>query len=165
MSWVRPVFRSYFSQRTLDGRRHLRPPILGPGPAHPGDIVGRYHAALAAGDTEAVVSTFAPDGYYREPIGPNNTHRGTNELRAFFRVYLRAGGLGLEHCAVTDDVVRCALEYNCIRWAAMTCHPRPESPSTNAARTDCWPRPASTTTSIHQFRTPESLASRAYDSF
>jgi hypothetical protein len=22
----------------------------------------------------------------------------------------------LEHCAVTDDGVRCALEYNCVRW-------------------------------------------------
>ena len=26
------------------------------------------------------------------------------------------GGIGLEHCAVTDDGVRCALEYNCLRW-------------------------------------------------
>ncbi|MGH3208793.1 MAG: hypothetical protein ACRDNO_13630 [Trebonia sp.] len=31
--------------------------------------VGRYRAALAAGDAEAVLSTFAPDGYYREPVG------------------------------------------------------------------------------------------------
>jgi hypothetical protein len=23
---------------------------------------------------------------------------------------------GLQHCAVTDDGVRCALEYNCVRW-------------------------------------------------
>jgi hypothetical protein len=26
------------------------------------------------------------------------------------------GGIGLQHCAVTDDGVRCALEYNCVRW-------------------------------------------------
>ena len=26
------------------------------------------------------------------------------------------GGVGLEYCAVTDDEVRCALEYNCVRW-------------------------------------------------
>jgi len=111
------VFRSYFSRRTLDGRRHLRPPILGPGPAHPGDVVGRYQAALAAGDTEAVVSTFAPDGYFREPTSPEYTHRGTDELRSLFRAYFGAGGgIGLEHCAVTDDGVRCALEYNCLRW-------------------------------------------------
>jgi hypothetical protein len=25
-------------------------------------------------------------------------------------------GIGLEYCAVTDDGVRCALEYNCVRW-------------------------------------------------
>ena len=43
------VFRSYFSQRSLDGRRHLRPPILGSGSAHPGDVVGRFQAALAQG--------------------------------------------------------------------------------------------------------------------
>jgi len=111
------VFRSYFSRRSLDGRRHLRPPILGPGPAHPGDIVGRYQAALAAGDTEAVVSTFAPDGYFREPTSPEYTHRGADELRSLFRAYFGAGGgIGLEHCAVTDDGVRCALEYNCLRW-------------------------------------------------
>jgi limonene-1,2-epoxide hydrolase len=110
------VFRSYFSQRSLDGQRHLRPPILRPGHAHPGDVVGRYQAGLAAGDLEAVVSTFAPDGYFREPISTQYTHRGTDELRAFFRMYFRAGGLGLEHCAVTDDGVRCALEYNCLRW-------------------------------------------------
>jgi ketosteroid isomerase-like protein len=117
------VFRSYFSQRTLDGQRHLRPAILGPGAAHPGDVVGRYHAALAAADTDAVVSTFAPDGYFREPIS-RHTHRGTDELRAFFGGYLRAGAPGLEHCAVTDDGVRCALEYNCVRWGGRDLPPQ-----------------------------------------
>jgi hypothetical protein len=29
-----------------------------------------------------------------------------------------AGGIGLEHCAVTDDGVRCALEYNLVRWGS-----------------------------------------------
>jgi hypothetical protein len=28
-------------------------------------------------------------------------------------VLQRRGGVGLQHCAVTDDGVRCALEYNC----------------------------------------------------
>jgi SnoaL-like domain len=102
--------------RSFDGQHHLRPPILEPGAVQPGDIVGRYLAALAAGDTEAVVSTFAPDGYLREPIGPRYTHRGTDELRAFFHVCFSAGGIGVEACAVTDDGVRCAVEYNCVRW-------------------------------------------------
>jgi ketosteroid isomerase-like protein len=111
------VFRTYCSQWPVDGRRHVRPPVLKPGQAHPGDVVGRYQAALDAGDAEAVVNTFAPDGYYREPIGPHYTHRGTAELRSFFtRRFSAGGGIGLQHCAVTDDGVRCALEYNCVRW-------------------------------------------------
>jgi ketosteroid isomerase-like protein len=113
------VFRTYCSQLPVDGLRHLRPPILSPGPAHPGDVVGRYQAALAAGDAEAIVSTFAPDGYYREPIGPHLAHRGAGELRSYFAMCFSAGGgIGLEHCAVTDDGVRCALEYNCVRWGS-----------------------------------------------
>ena len=71
------VFRTYCSQWPVDGRRHVRPPILEPGAARPGDVVGRYQAALDAGDADAIVGTFAPDGYYREPIGPHRTHRGT----------------------------------------------------------------------------------------
>jgi ketosteroid isomerase-like protein len=113
------VFRTYCSQWPLDERRHVRPPILKPGTARPGDVVGRYEAALAAGDTEAVVSTFAPDGYFRGSFGPQYAHRGTAELRSFYASCFSAGGgIGLENCAVTDDGVRCALEYNCIRWGS-----------------------------------------------
>jgi ketosteroid isomerase-like protein len=113
------VFRTYCSQLPVDGRRHVRPPILEPGDAHPGDVVGRHLAAVAAGDAEAAVSTFAPDGYYREPIGPHATHRGTAELRSFFSTYFGAGGgIGLRDCALTDDGVRCALEYTCVRWGS-----------------------------------------------
>jgi ketosteroid isomerase-like protein len=110
------VFRTYCSQWPVDGRRHLRPPILPPGQAHPGDVIGRYQAALDIGDTDAIMDTFAADGYYREPIGPHPAHRGPAELRSFFAGRFSGGGIGLEHCAVTDDGVRCALEYNCVRW-------------------------------------------------
>jgi ketosteroid isomerase-like protein len=110
------VFRTYCSQWPVDGRRHLRPAILEPEEVHPSDVVGRYQAALAAGDVDAVVSTFAPDGYYREPIGPHAAHRGAGELRSFFTTRFSHGGIGLQHCAVTDDGVRCAVEYNCVRW-------------------------------------------------
>jgi hypothetical protein len=80
-------------------------------------VVGRYLAAVAAGDTEEVVAAFAPDGYFRGPFGPRYAHRGTDELRSFFaRCFSEGGGIGLEPCAVTDDGVRCALEYNCVRW-------------------------------------------------
>jgi len=111
------AFRSYLSLWPIDGRHQVRPPILKPGGARPGDVVGRYLAALEAGDTGAVVSTFAPDGYYREPAVPLAAHRGADELRSFFsRCFSAGGGIGLEHCAVTDDGVRCALEYNLLRW-------------------------------------------------
>ena len=113
------VFRTYCSQWPVDGRHHLRPPILEPGTARPGDVVGRYQAALNAGDADAIVGTFAPDGYYREPLGPHAAHRGTAELRSFFTRYFSAGGgIGLQYCAVTDDGVRCALEFNCLRWGS-----------------------------------------------
>jgi len=110
------VFRTYCSQWPVDGQRHLRSPILEPGPARPGDIVGRYQAALAAGDADAIVSTFTPDGYYREPIGPHQDHRGAGELRSFFTACFAGGGISLQPCAVTDDGVRCAVEYNCVAW-------------------------------------------------
>jgi hypothetical protein len=113
------VFRTYCSQWPVDEQRHVRPPILGPGPGRPGDVVGRYQDGLAAGDTEAVVSTFAPDGYFRGPFGPRYDPRGTDELRSFFtRCFSAGGGISLQHCAVTDDGVRCALEYNCVRWGS-----------------------------------------------
>ena len=111
------VFRTYCSQWPLTGRHDVRPPVLQPGPADPGDVCGRYHAALAAGDTEQIVSTFGPDGYFREPSGPPYEHRGPRELRSLYTKFFSAGGgIGLQHCVVTDDGVRCVLEYNCVRW-------------------------------------------------
>ena len=119
------VFRTYCSQWPLDEQRPVRPPILPAGTAHPGGVVGRYQAGLAAGDTEAVVATFAADGYFRGPFGPRHAHHGTAELRSFFaRCFGAGGGISLEHCAVTDDGARCALEYNCVRWGGRDLPPQ-----------------------------------------
>ncbi len=113
------VFRSYFSRWHFDGRRHLRQAVLSPEPVHLDDVVGRFQAALDAGDTDAVVSTFTSDGYFREPIGPPFAHRGARELRSFFEMCFSAGGgIQQQDCRVTDDGVRCAVEYNCVRWGS-----------------------------------------------
>jgi hypothetical protein len=119
------VFRTYCRQWPLTGPHHVRPPVLQPGSDHPADVAGRFFAAQAAGDVEAAVATFAPDGYFREPTGPGYLHRGAAQLRPFFTERFSAGGgLGLECCAVTDDGVRCALEFNCVRWGSHTLPPQ-----------------------------------------
>jgi len=66
------------------------------------DPVGQFFTALNNGDTHVLA-----------------THRGTDELHSFFaRSFGAGGGIGLRHCAVTDDGVRCALEYTCVRWGS-----------------------------------------------
>jgi hypothetical protein len=130
------VFRTYGRQWPVDGRRHVRPPILQVGVAHPVDVVGRYQSALAAGDTEAILHTFGSDGYYREPTGADYIHSGASELHAFFTAYFSAGGgIGLRHCAVTDDGVRCGAHWrtNACAGAASTCRPKPDLPFTSGS--------------------------------
>jgi hypothetical protein len=113
------VFRTYCSQWPVDGSRHLRPPILKSGDAYPGDVVGRFLSAMEGGDSQGIVSTFESNGYLREPIGPHLTHRGAAELHSYFtRCFSAGGGVRLEHCVLTDDGTRCALEYNCVRWGS-----------------------------------------------
>ncbi len=113
------VFRTYCSQWPVDGQRHIRRPLLEPANPQLSDVVGRYLAALSAGDLDSIVSVFAPDGYVRDAIGPHYLHVGTRELRSYFAECFKAGGgLKLEHCTVTDDGVRCALEFNCVRWGS-----------------------------------------------
>lgn len=112
------TFRTYCSQWPLIGRRGLRPAILSSGTAPLADVVARFFAALETGDTDVAVECFATDGYLREPIGPHATHRGAAALRTFFARQLTEGGIGLQACAVTDDGVRCAVEYTCVGWGA-----------------------------------------------
>jgi hypothetical protein len=39
-------------------------------------------------------------------------------------MFANSGGIGLEHCALTDDGVRCAIEYNCVRWGGTELPPQ-----------------------------------------
>jgi hypothetical protein len=114
------VFRTYCNQWPVDEQRHVRPPVLGPGQVKPGDVVGRYLAALAAGDAAATADAFTPDGYLRTSTGRRYGRDGVDELRSFFERCFGGGGGGggieLQPCAVTDDGARCAVEYNCVRW-------------------------------------------------
>jgi len=62
--------RIYFSTWPLTGRHANRPPLLQPDPQlHESDVITEYQAALSAGDVDAIVMTFEPDGYAREPAG------------------------------------------------------------------------------------------------
>jgi SnoaL-like domain len=110
--------RIYFSTWPLTGGHAIRPPLLQPDPAaHERDVVGEYQRALAAGDVEATVATFEPDGYMREPAGDAYVHRGPDELRALYTLFFsNGGGIPLEHCTATDDGRACALEYNVVAW-------------------------------------------------
>jgi hypothetical protein len=110
--------RMYFSSWALTGRHATRPPLLQPdSELRESDVVGEYQRALAAGDVDAIVPAFEPDGYAREPAGGEHVHNGHDGLRAFYEeLFSNGGGIPLEHCAVIDDGRACALEYNVVRW-------------------------------------------------
>jgi hypothetical protein len=110
--------RIYSSSFPLSFRHANRPPLLQADPAaRAPDVVGEYQEALAAGDVDAIVAMFEPDGYAREPAGAPYVHRGHDQLRAFYEhLFSNGGGIPLEHCSVIDDGRACALEYNVVRW-------------------------------------------------
>jgi hypothetical protein len=81
------------------------------------DFASSYQGALAAGDADAIVGMFEPDGYAREPAGINYVHRGPDGLREFYEsLFSNGGGIPLEHCSVIQNERACALEYNVVRW-------------------------------------------------
>ena len=112
------VIRVYHSTWPLTGEHRVRPLLLPADPnLHPEGTPGDYQRALAEGDLEGIVATFEPDGCAREPSGAAYLHRGAEALRELYaHLFANGGGIGLEHCTLTDDGVRCAIEYNCVRW-------------------------------------------------
>jgi hypothetical protein len=110
--------RIYHSIWALTGRHLHRPPLLQRDPDLRAEgVVAEYQRALAAGDVDAIMATFEPDGYAREPAGREFVHRGRDDLRAFYeRLFSNGGGIALEHCALVHDERACALEYNVVGW-------------------------------------------------
>ena len=120
------TIRVYHSMWPLTGEHRVRPPLLPADPElHAGGTPGDYQRALAEGDLAGIVATFEPDGYAREPSGGAYLHRGSEALRGVYaHLFANGGGIPLEHCTLTDDGVRCAIEYNCVRWGVTEIPPQ-----------------------------------------
>jgi ketosteroid isomerase-like protein len=87
--------------------------------------VTAYLSALAAGDVDAIVNAFEPDGYAREPAGGPFVHRGYEQLRAFYEQWCsNSGGIPLERCALIEGGDTCVLEYNIVQWGATRLSPQ-----------------------------------------
>jgi SnoaL-like domain len=108
--------RVYHDNRAMTGGHAGRQPLLQPrADPRSSDIATEHQRALAAGDVDAVVAAFEPDGYAREPGGAR--HAGRDALRAHYeRMFSHGGGIEQEHCSILGDERICALEYNVVRW-------------------------------------------------
>ncbi len=119
------AIRVYHSLWPLFGAHRVRPPLLARNPnLFVADVVAIYQRALAAGDVEAIVSAFEPDGYFREPAGGDYIYHGREKLHAFMAHLLGSGGIALEHCTVTDDGVACAIEFNAVQFGPRRLEPQ-----------------------------------------
>jgi len=112
------VIRVYHSMWPLTGEHRVRSPLLPKDPnLHAEGTPGDYQRMLAEGNLAGIVATFEPDGYAREPSGGAYLHLSAEALRELYaHLFANGGGITLEHCTLTDDGVRCAIEYNCVRW-------------------------------------------------
>lgn len=109
------TFRSYFSPFYTEDPR--RSPILASQQIGLPDVVSGFLEALDAGDPKAAAASFIPTGYLRESELQPRSHHGTEELRTYFtEQFGDDGSIGLQPCCVTDDGVRCVVEFNCSRW-------------------------------------------------
>jgi hypothetical protein len=129
------AIRSYHSHWPILGRHVVRSPLLRSDPdAIEADVVGEYQAALRAGDAAAwgrhvrARRLFPGAGRRRSQL-----LCGTDSLRELAAAFFARGGIVLEHCTVTDDGTRVALEFNAVAWAAGRCRIKPASRSTNEA--------------------------------
>ena len=110
--------RIYHSMWPLLGFHLVRAPIL---PVLAAlvlpDVIGQYHDCLARGDVSGILRQFAPAGALREAGGAVLVHRGTDALRQFFTaLFSNGGGIALQHCAIADDGISCAVESVVTAW-------------------------------------------------
>ncbi len=119
------AIRVYHSHWPIEGKHEIRHPLLSRDSTIVlRDVVAEYQRALAAGDAVALLNTFEPDGYFREPSGGIYVHRGREALRQFLAAILAGGGIQLEHCSVTDDGVVAAIEFNAVRFGTSRLDPQ-----------------------------------------
>ena len=119
------AIRVYHSLWPLYGAHRVRPPLLSRDAALTvADVIAEYQRALKAGDVEAIVNAFEPDGYFREPAGGGYFFQGREKLHEFMAHLLASGGIGLEHCTATDDGVACAIEFNAVRFGPHDLEPQ-----------------------------------------
>jgi hypothetical protein len=117
--------RIYHSTYPLTGGHAVRRAVLKGNPqlVMP-DVIGRYQEALRDGRLEEILACFDGDAYAREPSGGEYVYRGPERLREFYGAILASGGITLEHCTVTDDGTRCAVEYNATEWGGKALTPQ-----------------------------------------
>jgi hypothetical protein len=149
--------RVYHSMWPLEGAHRVRDPLL---PRDRTlavtDTVAEYQRALAAGNIDAIVATFEPDGYFREPAGGEWFYRGQVKLREFMGHILGSGGIALEYCTVTDDGVACAIEFNAVQFG-----PHPLQPQAGIAVYERAPSGRLAAARIYDDVNVEALAARA----
>jgi hypothetical protein len=119
------ALRVYHSLWALFGQHRVRPPLLTVDHSLKlTGVIADYQHALAIGDVDAIVNTFEPDGYFREPAGGEHIFKGLERVREIMAQILAPGGITLEHCTVTDDGVACAIEFNAVKFGDQPLEPQ-----------------------------------------
>lgn len=116
--------RVYYRTVEIDPQRSIRQPLLQWSPdATPveGTILHRYLTALAAGDIEAVIACYEPNGSFEG----GGLYTGQTELRKFYaKLFELGGGATLEHCNLHDDGKTFVLEFNALIRGPLDNHPQ-----------------------------------------
>jgi hypothetical protein len=115
-----PEMRVYVSEWPVTGARARRASLLPmDGRAMPSGVVGRYVAALGAGDAPTCVSCYEPDGALQGAGGPAWAVHGVDRLTAAYGDVVSDGGLVLEPRTLTVDPPRTAFEFTLRSWGGI----------------------------------------------